>query len=300
MLPVSALRLLHVLRRRGTLTAAAEELRLSRSAASHQLAALQRSLGIPLTEKLGRGLRLTEAGVRLAEHAATVLRELEEASAAVERLRGAPAGTVMLGAVQTIAIKVVPGVLTAVGEAHPALRLETRSVTTEEAMLAVSSGALDLAVVPSYDVTPLRAVDGLSQIRLFRDPVRLALANGHKLAGLNRVSVAELAGQRWIGGEPDSYFGQLVPSLCGREGLHPDIVHRSEDYAVVASLVATGHGIALIPASAGLDTWPGITVVDVDATGAGRDIVVLLRTGSRDRPAVRAVMRALRSATGPR
>ncbi|ADD41030.1 LysR family transcriptional regulator [Stackebrandtia nassauensis] len=294
MLSVPALRLLHVLRLRGTVTAAAEQLRLSRSAASHQLASLQRSLGVPLTERVGRGLRLTEAGLRLAEHAGRVLAELEEAESAVERLRGAPAGTVRIGAVQVLAVNLLPGLLSRVRDSHAALRIEARSITTEDAMTAVSSGMLDVAVVPSYDLTPLTLEGGLTEVRLFRDPVRLALPSGHRLAGRESVAVAELAGEQWIGGDEDSYFGRLVPTLCRRAGFAPDVVHHSGDYAVVASFVAAGHGVAVIPASADLSTWPGVTVTVLDADDAGRDIVALLRTGSRDRPAVRAVVRELR------
>lgn len=294
MLPVPALRLLHVLRLRGTLTAAAEQLRLSRSAASHQLAALQRSLGVPLTEKVGRGLRLTEAGLRLAEHAARVLTELEQAEAAVERLRGVPAGTVRLGAVQVLAVNLLPGVLTRLRRSHPGLRVEAQSITTEAAVTAVPTGAVDVAVVPSYDLTPLALDAGITEVRLFRDPVRLALPSGHRLAARDSVAVAELAGEQWIGGDPDSYFGRLVPTLCRRAGITPDIIHHSGDYAVVAALVAGGHGVAVIPAAADLSAWPGVTVTALDAADVGRDVVALLRAGSRDRPAVRAVLRALR------
>ncbi|MGH8875967.1 MAG: LysR family transcriptional regulator [Stackebrandtia sp.] len=298
MLSVPALRLLHVLRLRGTLTAAAGQLHLSRSAASHQLATMQRALGIPLTEKVGRGLRLTEAGQRLADHAGRVLSELEETAAAVERLRGEPAGIIRLGAVQTIAVNLLPPMLVRLRDSRPALRVESRSITTEDAVTAVTSGELDLAVVPSYDPAPLAIDSGLTELRLFRDPVRLAVPNGHRLSQGGPVPVARLAGELWIAGEPDSYFGRLAPALCRQAGFEPEVMHRSDDYAVVASLVAAGLGIAFIPASADLGAWPRVTVTEVDAADAGRDIVVLLRTGSRARPAVQAVIRRLRSLTG--
>jgi DNA-binding transcriptional LysR family regulator len=296
MLSLPALRLLHELRLRGTLTAAAEALFLSRSAASHQLATLQRAAGIPLTERVGRTLRLTEAGVELATRAERVLREIEEAGAAMERLRGTLSGTIRIGLVQTMAVRVLPGVLAALREEHPLLRVEGRSLTTEEALVAVASGEIDLAVVPSYDTAPLRVPDGLLQEVLFRDPVRLAVPSRHPLGRPHRdpVEVDELATERWIAGERGSYFGRLVPALCQQAGFTPDIVHRSGDYAVVAALVGTDGCVALIPASADLRRWPGVAVLEVRADDAGRDVVALLRVGSRDRPAVRAVLDVLR------
>ncbi|GAA2106141.1 LysR substrate-binding domain-containing protein [Actinomadura alba] len=295
MLSVPALRLLHELRLRGTLTAAAEALFLSRSAASHQLATLQRAAGTPLTERVGRTLRLTEAGVELAIRAERVLREIEEAGAAMERLHGTLSGTIRVGLVQTMAIHVLPRVLVELREEHPLLRVEGRSLTTEDALVAVSSGEIDLAVVPSYDTTPLRVSGGLRQEALFRDPVRLAVPAAHPLAGRpGPVRIGDLATERWIAGDRGTYFGQLVPSLCRQAGFTPDIVHRSGDYAVVAALVAADHCVALIPASSDVDRWPNVTTLEPAADGVGRDVVALLRAGSRDRPAVQAVLRVLR------
>jgi len=295
MLSLPALRLLHELRQRGTLTAAAEAMHMSRSAASHQLAALQRTVGVALTERVGRTLRFTEAGDMLAGHAERVLREIEQAGTVAERVRGMPSGVIRLGAVQTIAISVVPRALADLRAEHPQLRVESRSVTTEEALVAVPSGQLDLAVVPSYDTAPLAIQAGMHAKTLSRDPVRLALPARHRLADRTGVvQVAELAGERWIAGEPGSYFGRLVPTLCRQAGFTPDIVHHSSDYAVVAALVAAAQGVAFIPATADLTRWPGTVTVDIDADAAGRDIVALMRDGSRGRPAVQAALAALR------
>lgn len=295
MLSLPALRLLHELRLRGTLTAAAEALHLSRSAASHQLAALQRGVGTPLTEKVGRGLRLTEAGQVLAERAERVLAEIEAAGAAVERLSGTLSGTVRVGMVQTLAINVLPRLLTAVAADHPRLRVEGSTVVAEQAVVAVTSGQLDLAVVPSYDTAPLRMPAGLTAQVLFRDPVRLAVPTGHRLAGKAHVVPDDLVGERWVAGEPGTYFGHLAESLCRQAGLDPDIVHRSSDSAVVAALVAAGHGIAFIPAFADLHHHPRITVKEVRAANAGRDILALQRSASPARPAILAVLDALRA-----
>lgn len=293
MLSLAALRLLHELRLHGTLTGAAEALFISRSAASHQLAVLQRAVGVPITERVGRGLRLTETGAELALRAERVLRELEEAEAAVERGRGAPSGTIRVGVVQTIAVRILSGVLTDLRRDHPSLRVEAYGRTTEDAVAAVRSAEADLAVVPSYDSAPLHVPTGLHQEHLFHDPVRLAVARDHRLARRRGpVRMAELAGERWVAGDRRSYFGRLVPDLCRGGGFEPDIVHRSTDYTVVAALVGAGHAIALIPASNDLHHWPGVSTKEIDADRAGRDVVALVRDGSLDRPSVHTVVRA--------
>jgi len=299
MLPLPSLALLHQLRLRGTLTAAAEALRLSRSAASHQLASLQRRLGVPLTERVGRGLRLTEAGEALAVQAERVLAEVEHSEAVVERARGEVSGTIGLAAVQTAAINVLPKALTLLGSRYPNLRVECRSLDTEQALVAVPAGEIDIAVVPRYEATPLRPMEQLVVTRLFRDPMRLVVPAGHRLAtATTPVSIAELAGESWVTGEPDSYFGRLVPSLCEQVGFTPDIVHRSTDHAVISALVAAGHGVTVLPESALPATGsPSLAVLSIAGASIDRDVVALTRRGSARRPTIQAVIDGLRQAS---
>lgn len=298
MLSLSSLALLHQLRLRGTVTAAAESLRLSRSAASHQLASLQRRLGVPLTERVGRGLRLTEAGEALAIQAERVLAEVERCEAVVERARREVSGTVGLAAVQTAAITVVPRALTLLRSRYPNLRVECRSLNTEEALIALPAGEIDIAVVPRYEATPLRPMEQLVATRLFRDPVRLVVPAGHRLADSTEpVSITELAGDAWVTGEPDSYFGRLVPSLCRRAGFVPDIVHRSADHTVINALVAAGHGVTVLPQSALPTTGAfGPVVLSIADSSVGREVVGLTRRGSAHRPTIQAAIDGLRRA----
>ncbi|WUH97931.1 LysR family transcriptional regulator [Spirillospora sp. NBC_00431] len=300
MMSLSALRLLHELRLRGTLTAAAEALFLSRSAASHQLATLERAVDAPLTEKVGRGLRLTEAGTELALRAERVLQEIELAGAAIERLRGGLAGTVRVGWFQSVAIRLLAQVLTDVREQHPGLRVESIGMTAETALVAVRAGDVDIDIVPSYGGAPLDVPDGLHHELLFHDPVRLAVAEDHPAArGRRPVRIADLAGERWIAGAPGSFFGRLVPRLCHQAGFQPDIAHRNDNSAGIASLVAAGHGVAFIPASADLGSWPGVVIREVDAVDAARDLLAVTRASGRQRPAVGTVLQAVRDRCPP-
>lgn len=295
-LSISALRLLYELQQRGTLTAAAEAVHINRSAASHKLATLQRVVGVGLTEKIGRTIRLTEAGSVLAQHAERVLREIEEAATIAERLHGAPAGTVRLGAIQTVAVRFLADAVAELCAAYPTLRVEARCLTFANAVVAVAAGEIDVAVVASYDKVPLTVTEGLSIETLCRDGVRLALPVCHPLADRRAaVDVAELSADHWICDEPDTYLGKLVPTLCRRAGFTPEIVHRSADHTVTAAWVAAGHGIALLPSVAELHRWPGVVTTDISADDVGRDIVAVIRESSRSRPAAQAALTALRA-----
>src|SRR2546423_13238239 len=84
MIDVRRLVLLRELHARGTVGAVADALAYSPSAVSQGLAALQREAGVPLTERVGRRLQLTEAGQRLGEHADALLERPEGAEAALQ------------------------------------------------------------------------------------------------------------------------------------------------------------------------------------------------------------------------
>ena len=101
MADVRGLQLLHELNLRGTLAAAADALYLSHSAASHRLAVLEREVGVPVTERIGRRLRLTETGVALAACAQRLQQEIETTDAVIEQARTTVAGRVRVGLFQT-------------------------------------------------------------------------------------------------------------------------------------------------------------------------------------------------------
>src|ERR671932_758495 len=92
MLDLRRLRLLHELRERGTIAAVADALRFTPSAVSQQLAVLERVAGVPLLERAGRGVRLTDAALVLVRHAEDLLERADRAEAALAAAAGAVAG----------------------------------------------------------------------------------------------------------------------------------------------------------------------------------------------------------------
>src|SRR5215218_4584649 len=101
MLDLRRLRLLRELRERGTIAAVADALAYTPSAVSQQLAQLERDAGVPLLERAGRGVRLTEAGRRLAAHADAIMARMEAAEADLAGLAGHAAGRLRVACFQT-------------------------------------------------------------------------------------------------------------------------------------------------------------------------------------------------------
>src|SRR4051812_36611797 len=207
MIDVRRLLLLRELHARGTVAAVADALAYSPSAVSQGLAALQREAGVPLTERVGRRLRLTEAGLRLVEHADALLARLEEAEAELQAAADVVAGRVRVGALQTPLLSLVPVAMTALGQRHPGLRVELQELEPEASLPAVALGELEVAIAEEYDHAP-RAIPGdLERAHLCRDQIAVVLPAGHPLAASgDPVPLAALAGERWSSGHLDTEF----------------------------------------------------------------------------------------------
>lgn len=154
MLELRRLRLLRELHARGTIAAVADALSYSPSTVSHQLAELQREAGVPLFERDGRRLRLTEAAHVLVRHADALLRRMDRAEAEMAAAAGVVAGTVRVAAFQTAAVSLVAPALADLAARHPALRVEVTEAEAEEAFDALLRRECDLAVCDEYGARP--------------------------------------------------------------------------------------------------------------------------------------------------
>src|SRR3954452_18000849 len=124
MLDLRRLRLLHALHARGTIAAVADALRFTPSAVSQQLAVLEREAGVPLLERAGRGVRLTDAALVLVRHAQDLLERADRAEAALADASGAVDRRARVGSLQPAALRVAPPALARLAESAPHLRCE--------------------------------------------------------------------------------------------------------------------------------------------------------------------------------
>lgn len=161
MLNPDRLRTLHAVARHGSVSAAADGLHVTTSAVSQQLAKLERETGQQLLAKNGRGVRLTDAGRLLADHASRILSQVELAQADLEARCGQAVGELVLGAFPTAARGLFPTALARLREEHPQLRAHLREMEPDESIPAVVRGDLDLAVVLDWYNKPLPAPEGL-------------------------------------------------------------------------------------------------------------------------------------------
>src|SRR3954471_3082371 len=161
MLDVRRLRFLVELSHRETIAAVADAVHMSPSGISQQLALLEREAGAVLLERVGRGVRLTDAGHRLAERGEEILAALDLAQAELRSGEEPPRGTCRVAAFGSAARALVPALLDC-QRRHKGLRVELVESEPEVAVPALLSGGFDLVVSEEYpgaDPTPPRRVD---------------------------------------------------------------------------------------------------------------------------------------------
>jgi DNA-binding transcriptional LysR family regulator len=298
MLDVRRLRMLRELHVRGTVTAVAEAMAYTPSAVSQQLATLEREAGVPLVERAGRRLRLTDAGRGLVEHAEVVISRLDLAEAELAATAGDEViGRVRIAAFQTAASSLVLPLLGALPARYPRLRLELAEMEAEEAFDLLPRGEVDIVVAEEYDYAPRRRDPSLSFRDVCRDPLVLVLPADHPLCAADpeTVPLAALRDERWAAPRSGTAFDDSLVRACrALGGFEPDRRHRSNDLAVLEQLVAAGEAVALLPSLGQPGHTPGVAVRHCAEAPLDRRIFLAARRGSTGRPALKAVSRALR------
>lgn len=294
---VRALETLRAVRSQGGVTAAAAVLHLTPSAVSQQLAGLGRDAGVPLTERVGRGLRLTAAGEALADAAVDVAVALERARAACSVFHGSPTGRVRVAAFQSAAWLLLPGLLTRVG-ALGGITLECSDEDVAEDAFAGLADTHDVVVAHrSAEEATGRAGDavwgaGVRVVPLLREPLDVAVPTGSPLAARASLSPADLAVEDWITVREGFPVARVLADVAARSGTEPRVVQRINDFHVVEALVAAGHGISLLPrySSGG---HPGVRLVPLRGVRAGRQVDALVRSDVAERRVVAVVLAEL-------
>ncbi|WP_340383636.1 LysR family transcriptional regulator [Streptomyces sp. SS7] len=295
MLNLERLRTLDALARHGSVSGAAAGLHITTSAVSQQLAKLEREVGQRLLAKHGRGVRLTDAGRLLAEHAARILSQVELAQSDLEARRGQVAGELRISAFPTAARGLFPVALAELRKAHPALRLRSCELEPENGVAGVVRGDLDLAVVLDWYNKPMPVPDGLVKAPVLDDPADVAMPAGHPLAGRDEVDLAEFAGDEWITwGEGEFCHEWLMFTLRSR-GVEPIVGHRAAETHTQLGLVAAGLGVCIVPLL-GRDPVPeGVVLVPLKQR-VRRHVYVVWRADADRRPSIRAAVAALKAA----
>jgi DNA-binding transcriptional LysR family regulator len=290
---VTLLPVLRELDERGSVTAVAVATHRTPSAVSQQLQTLQRQVGVPLVERVGRGVRLTEHGQVLAGLAGVVATAVATVDAAWQEHLGGASGAVDLAIFPSAAELLLPGLLDRMRE-HPAIDLVLSDVDVSEDGFAPLTADHDVVVGHRPDGSSPPHRQALETVALLREPLDVALPEGHRLAGRTRVGIDDVVDETWIGVPRDYPIDRVLTAMAAARDTPPSVAFRTIHLPVIENLVAAGHGIALVPRYTSRTRAPGrFHLAELADVRAGRRIEALVRPDRMVRPVVRTVLEAL-------
>ncbi|MFF2383631.1 LysR family transcriptional regulator [Streptomyces sp. NPDC058108] len=295
MLNLERLRTLDALARHGSVSGAADGLHVTTSAVSQQMSKLEREVGQQLLAKNGRGVRLTDAGRLLADHAARILSQVELAQSDLEAQRGQVVGELRLSAFPTAARGLFPTALAALRADHPGLRVRSCELEPEAGVAGVVRGDLDLAVVLDWYNKPMPLPDGLVKASILDDPAEVAVPAGHRLADRTEVDLAEFAEDEWITWGEGEFCHEWLMFTLRSKGVEPQVGHRAAETHTQLSMVAAGLGVCIAPVLGRRPMAEGVVTVPLRQR-VRRHVYVVWRADADRRPSIRAAVEALRLA----
>ncbi|MER7727641.1 LysR family transcriptional regulator [Streptomyces sp. NPDC096323] len=229
----------------GSVTAAAERLRVAQPSVSQQIRGLERELGVELFARTPTGLVATVVG-------RAFLREAEAAVSAARRAKATAragadelAGELVVAAQMGFGTRQWPGALDALRRRYPRLEVTVfEEPSSAELERLCRRGVLDLALMAACERSPSDAH------RLGDEEFVVVLGPGHRQLTADRVDLRELAGEAWVRFDRDSALDGVLLSVLRDNGLTPATAARVSQTATAVRWAAHGLGATLVPASA--------------------------------------------------
>jgi DNA-binding transcriptional LysR family regulator len=218
---------------------------MSQPAVSMQIKALEHSLGLPLFEKAGRRVGLTEAGSELLGYAERIFALMEETELVLDELRGARRGTVKVAASTTAGIYIVPALLGAFHRRNPGVRLTLDVVNRYQVQELLLNNEADLAIMGSIE-----DMHDLEVARFVPNDLVVTAYPGHRLADRKGVPLSELGGETLLLREGGSGTRTDVERLFAEAGVPINLGMELRSSGAIKQAVAAELGITVMPLSA--------------------------------------------------
>lgn len=228
--------------RAGSFTKAADTLGISQPALSEQIARLERSLGAPLFERLNRRVELTPAGAAILGKAQALLEDAAVLPDEFARVREGMNGPLRVGAIPTVLPFFIAPRLSGFTQRYPGVDLHVLEGRTGELVAQVLDGTIDIAVLS----LPVEGA-GLLMKELFRDPLYVAVPEGHPLASEGKVRLRRLSEERLLTLKDGHCLRDETLSLCERVRARFEAHFEADQVLTIFELIRTGFGVSIIP-----------------------------------------------------
>jgi DNA-binding transcriptional LysR family regulator len=270
---------------------AALRLHMAQPPLSQQIRHLEDELGVLLLRRSTRRVDLTPAGEVYLERVRDVLAAVAVAGEEARRVDAGLEGRLAVGCVGSATYSLMPAFARALREELPGIDFTFRGeMLVPDQLVALRGGSIDLALLR----TPLDDESGLVVRHLRRERLLVALPDGHRLVGRQRIRLADLREEDFIvhaGGRRSMMHG-LVIDLCRSAGFDPRVRHEVAETSTLVTFVAAGLGVAIVPEPVAELGVTGATYRPLTARGAKVDLAVATRAGD-DRATLRRTLAVL-------
>ena len=277
------------LSRLGSMRNVADQLGTTTSTVSQQIAALARETGTALIEPDGRRVRLTPAGRRLADHAATIIGAVEAARRDLAP-GGDPVGTVHVAGFATAISRTLLPIVGELAGSHPDVEIIVHEHEPAEALALLASDDVDLALTYDYNLAPASTDPTLDSLALWSTSWGLGVP-AHAAGDVCGDALAVFGAFRdhdWIGNSRNRADEDVVRILASMTGFEPRVTHSSDSLDLVEDLILSSMGVGLLPADR--PSRPGVATLPLTEPDVRLRAFAHTRRGRSAWPPLRLVL----------
>jgi DNA-binding transcriptional LysR family regulator len=222
-------------------TRAAEAVHVSQPSLSVQIAALEEEVGAPLFDRLGRRVALTQAGQVLYEHAQRVMREIEQGTQAIQELKGAGGGRLLVGTLSTVNSYLIPPLVSRFRQRFPLVHLQIQARPSADIVADLLANRLDLGLC----LLPVQN-ERLTASRLFDETLCLVAPPSFRHLSA-RMRMKELADLPLVLMPADYCLRKMIEAECADAGVRPRVSVEMTSPEGILDAVKQGAGLTVLP-----------------------------------------------------
>lgn len=223
-------------------TKAAEKLNISQPSLSQQIRALEHELGMPLFDRIGKKISLTEAGKILLLHTKTIFREIEQTRSAIQDLNGLQHGSLTIGSLLTVVNYLLPPAILNFNKLYPNIELSVLGLRTGDIREKLLQNELDIGIT----FLPVQDKEIVS-IPLYKSELTLVVPTGHTLTERSHISIVELQDYPLILLPQNFFLTELITSHCQQFDFTPKPILEISTMESLIQMVSKGMGITVLP-----------------------------------------------------
>ena len=258
---------------------AASRLHITQPALSKQIQLLEQDLGFPLFYRTKQRVELLDAGHVLLDEARRILRQAENAVESAWRTHNGQSGRLLIGFHSSATLEVLPKILRKYRRLYPDVMVELSEMLGIRGAELVLDNPLSVGLLRS----PVLNEESFCIETILREPFVVAVPNSHLAAKQDSIRIKSLADELFIipHRKPGWDYSDAIFQLFRDNAIEPRIAHEAGQMLTIASLVAGGFGVAVVPASFSNLRFPGVTYRPITGRSQTTDLAMVWRRDSR-------------------